>query len=85
MIPPAHYHPGEDGGTLGIDAGVAIRARLRRITARLDRIETAVQRRAALPRGARPRSKWRSLPCKTNWRRRGAAWEVRATGAAYEP
>ena len=60
MIPSADYHPGEDGGTLGINAGVAIRARLRRINARLDRIETAFRRRAALPRGAGPRSKWRS-------------------------
>ena len=54
MMPFTPYHPGEDDGTLGTTAGVAIRARLRRINARLDRIETAFRQGAALPGALTP-------------------------------
>ena len=54
MMPFTPDHPGEDGGTLGTTAGVANRAFLRRINARLERIETAFRRRAALPGALTP-------------------------------
>lgn len=48
------YFPEEDGGALGANEGVAIRARLRRIDVRLDRIEAAIRRMAQLPGALTP-------------------------------